>query len=108
MTDFGVHCVGKIHGSGIHRKSYHTTLWSEDKYFLLLQITLEIRHELIRIRNIRLPINDAIEPVGISRISSLFVRKVSRHSPFGTLMHLFGTNLHFKRFATRTNHCGVQ
>ena len=66
MADLGVDGIGEIDGGSNLRKGDDTTLRREDEHLVLFEVDLEVRHELVWIRGLLLPIDDSIEPGQIS------------------------------------------
>ncbi|CAB4323439.1 unannotated protein [freshwater metagenome] len=109
MADLGVDGIGEIDGGSTLRKGDDTTLRREDEHLVLFEVDLEVRHELVWIRGLLLPIDDSIEPGQISgALVVVLVVPVRRHTELGPLVHLQSADLHLEGFGPGADHRGVQ
>ena len=108
VTNGCVYRVGKINWTRTQWQSNHAAFGGKHKDLVLVKIGFQTLHELRRISNIALPVNDAIQPINIGYFVVIFVRPVCCYSPLGSLMHFTGANLNFEGLATRPNDSRVQ
>ena len=108
VSDFGVHAVGKVDRTSAERQGDHATLRGEHEDLVLVEIGLQALHELGRVGDFALPVDDPVEPVDVGRFVAGLVRPVGGHSPLGPLMHFAGSDLDLERFAARPDHRGVE
>ena len=92
----------------MNRQRDHSTLGGEHEHFFLLKVALEALHELVRIGDLGLPVDDAIEPIDVLGRRVFFVGPVRSDSPFGTLVHFACANLHLDGLAVGPDNRGVQ
>ena len=108
ITNSSVHRVGKINWARPERQRDHATFRSKNKYLVLIKIGFQTLHELRRISDIALPVDNPIQPINIWYFVVIFIGPVSGYSPLGSLVHFARANLNFEWFATGTDNSGVQ
>ena len=74
----------------------------------LIEIELQVRHELRRVGCLLPPLDDAVQPREVATRRILLVVPVGRHAMLGAGVHLPGAQLHFERLALRPHHGRVQ
>ena len=108
VADLGVHAVGEVDRARAEWQRDHATLRSEHEDLVLVEVGLETLHELGRIGDFALPVDDAVEPVDVGCLVAGLVRPVGSHSPLGPLVHLARADLDLEWFSTRADHGGVE
>ena len=114
-----VHAVCKINGGRAVRKGFHISLWSKAVYTVCkqIQIIFQKTHELFIIGHVSLPFQDLAQPVqlllltiarGSLTVRSLFIFPMCSNTVLGSLMHLKGSDLNFKRLSIRSDQRGMQ
>ena len=65
VADLGVHGVGEVDRGRPERQGDHPPLRREDEHLVLLEVGLQALHELGRVGDVGLPVDDAVEPVDV-------------------------------------------
>ena len=104
IADFGVHGVGKIHGSRAARKREHFSLRRERVHFLGVQVHLQRGHEFRRLLHFLDPFDQLAHPqnaliVRVGNVLAVLVPPVRGDALFGDAMHFLRADLHFKRLS---------
>ena len=95
MANFGVHCICEIDRRRVQRQGNHFALRSKDKKFVLYKVFFQTFHEVRRVGNIGLPVDNAVQPVNIPRGSTVFICIVGSNTPLGAIMHFTCADLYF-------------
>ena len=101
MPDVGVNRVGEVDRRRSDRQLDDLALRREDEDLVLIEIELQVRHELRRVGCLLLPLDDAVQPREVATRRILLVVPVGRHAMLGAGVHLPGAQLHFERLALR-------
>jgi hypothetical protein len=108
VADLGVHRIGEVDGARSQWKGHHPPLGCEHEDLVLIQIGLQVLHELGRVDDVALPIDDPVQPVDVGGLGPVLVRPVGGDSPLGPLVHLATANLDLQRLATGPDDRGVE
>ena len=108
IPDCCVDRIREINWARSERQGNHATFGGENKDLILIKIGFQTLHELCRISDIALPVNNAIEPINVGYFAVVFVGPVGGDSPFGPLMHFASTNLNFEWFSAGTDNGCMQ
>ena len=85
-------------------------LGREDEDLVLLEVDLQVLHELVGVGGLRLPVDDPVQPrdVGRGPGGAVLVLPVGGDALLGAGVHLVGADLHLERLALRPHHRRVQ
>ncbi len=108
VPDLGVHGVGEVDRGRPDRQRDHPTLRGEHEDLVLLEVGLQVLHELRRVGDLGLPVDDAVQPVDVAGRRVVLVGEVGGDAPLGPLVHLARADLDLDRLAGRTDDRGVQ
>src|SRR5947209_13989330 len=87
MTDLGVDGIGEIDGRRVQGKGDDLAAWREDEDLVLLEVGLQVLHELGGVGGVLLPIEDPLQPVDVLG-DAFLVRPMGRNPTLGPLVHL--------------------
>ena len=109
VADLGVDGVGEVDRRGALGQGDHPALRGEDEDLVLLEVDLQVGHELGGVGGLGLPVDDAVQPgqVGGAAVVVLVV-PVGGDAVLGPLVHLLGADLHLERLALGPHHRRVQ
>jgi hypothetical protein len=65
VPHLGVDRVGEVDRGGTSGEGDHLALGGEDEDLVLLEVDLQVGHELVRILRLGLPVDDAVQPCDI-------------------------------------------
>ncbi len=113
IADGGVNRVCKINRIGTAGQGNHIALRRKDKYFVLKNIGFKRMHKFVRVTRSVFRFDQPGNPFQLF-VDFLFgagaalVFPMSTHTVFGNVMHLPGTDLHFKRNAVPPDNRGMK
>ena len=108
VAHLGVDGVGEVQRCGTVGEDDHVALRGEDVDLVVLEVALEVGHELGRVRGLGLPVQDLVQPDDVVGGRLLLVGPVGGHAQLGPLVHLLGADLELDRLAARAHDRGVQ
>ena len=110
VAHLGVDRVGEVDRRGPGGEGDDLALGREDEDLVLLEVDLQVVHELVGIRRLQLPVDDPVEPgdVGHRAGVAVLVLPVGGHALLGAGVHLVGADLHLEGLALRPHHRRVQ
>ncbi len=109
VADLGVHGVGEVDGRGPPGQGDDAALRREDVDLVLVEVDLELVVELLGVRDLLLPVDDAVEPDhGVGLGAGLLVAPVGRHPDLGPAVHLPGADLDLQGLAAGAHDGGVE
>ena len=108
VANLGMYVVREVQHRGTFGEFEQVALWREDKYFVLIEIHLELVHHLhvvARLQNVA----NVVEPVvkACLALHSL-VSPVCSDSSLRNLVHTLRPYLHLHPFLFRSKHCDMQ
>jgi len=93
VADLGVDGVGEVEGGGALGQDDHVPLGREHVDLVVVEVALEVGHELGRIGGLGLPVEDLVQPDDVVGWGLLLVGPVGGHAQLGPLVHLLGADL---------------
>ena len=103
-----VYAVGKVENRGTLGEFYQVALRSEHKHLVLIQIHLELVHQLQVVVALKRRAYVA-QPLVQSRFAlNALVSPMGSQTSLGNLVHAFGSDLHFHPLVLRTKYRDVQ
>ncbi len=111
VTDVGVDLVGEVERRRARGQRLHLALRREHEHLVLEQVDLQGVHELLRVRQLLLPIQQASEPAQLAvvvRRSVLLVEPVRGDPELRHVVHLARADLDLQGTALGSDHRRVQ
>ncbi len=108
VADLGVHGVGEVDRRRPDRQRHDATLRREHEDLVLLEVGLQALHELRRVGDLGLPVDDAVQPVDVVGRRAVLVGPVGGDAPLRPLVHLAGPDLHLDGLAVGPDDRRVQ
>ncbi len=111
VADVGVDLVGEVQRRGAGGKRLDLALRREDEDLVLEQVGLQGLGELLRVRDVLLPVHQLLEPLDLvlARLARvLLVEPVGGDAVLRRLVHLVGADLDLQRAALGSDHRRVQ